>query len=249
MPMAMSNESLGAVILGAGASSRMGKPKLLLPWHDTTVIGQIIRQWRELGARQIAVVGRPNDQELIAQLQRETEDWGRPISAAGQSAPARRGPGGECIRDADTRRQDAVAPTALASAMHYIVNPHPDCGMFSSIQCAANWPDWRPDISVWSIILGDQPHLRLETLHAILAFCHQHPDKICQPDYGGRGRHPVLLPRPAFQELRRSQANTLKEFLKETGYPLIRCPLKDEGLPLDMDTPEDYIRLRNSLNP
>ena len=43
-------ENLGVVILGAGASSRMGRPKLLLPWRDTTVIGQIIRQWRELGA-------------------------------------------------------------------------------------------------------------------------------------------------------------------------------------------------------
>ena len=48
--------AIGVVILGAGASSRMGRPKLLLPWRDTTVIGAILRQWRELGAAQIAVV-------------------------------------------------------------------------------------------------------------------------------------------------------------------------------------------------
>ncbi len=46
----------GVIILGAGASSRMGTPKLLLPWRDTTIIGHLISQWRELGAAQIAVV-------------------------------------------------------------------------------------------------------------------------------------------------------------------------------------------------
>ena len=63
-------ENLGVVILGAGASSRMGRPKLLLPWKDTTVIGHILRQWRELGARQIAVVHRPDDAPLAAELDR-----------------------------------------------------------------------------------------------------------------------------------------------------------------------------------
>jgi len=62
--------SLGVVILGAGASSRMGQPKLLLPWRDTTVIGEIISQWRELGAVQIAVVLRPEDAALSAELGR-----------------------------------------------------------------------------------------------------------------------------------------------------------------------------------
>ena len=49
----------GVVILGAGASSRMGRPKLLLPWGDTSIIGHLIEQWRALAAAQIAVVRRP----------------------------------------------------------------------------------------------------------------------------------------------------------------------------------------------
>ncbi len=60
--------ALGVIILGAGASSRMGRAKLLLPWGDTTIIGQIIRQWRELGIGQITVVLRPNDVPLNAEL-------------------------------------------------------------------------------------------------------------------------------------------------------------------------------------
>jgi len=48
----------------------MGQPKLLLPWRDTTVIGGIFSQWRELGAAQITIVMRPNDAELTAELDR-----------------------------------------------------------------------------------------------------------------------------------------------------------------------------------
>ena len=41
MPPIKDQTVFGVVILGAGASSRMGRPKLLLPWRDTTVIGHL----------------------------------------------------------------------------------------------------------------------------------------------------------------------------------------------------------------
>ncbi|MFO1497616.1 MAG: nucleotidyltransferase family protein [Verrucomicrobiota bacterium] len=47
---------LGVVLLAAGASMRMGKPKLLLPWGETSVLGHLLQQWRRLGPEQIAVV-------------------------------------------------------------------------------------------------------------------------------------------------------------------------------------------------
>jgi len=61
---------VGTLILGAGASSRMGRPKLLLPWRKTTVIGHLLAQWQELGVAQIAVVMRPGDTALTAELDR-----------------------------------------------------------------------------------------------------------------------------------------------------------------------------------
>ena len=33
---------IGAVVLAAGRSSRMGQPKMVLPWGETTVIGQVV---------------------------------------------------------------------------------------------------------------------------------------------------------------------------------------------------------------
>ena len=191
--------SLGVIILGAGASSRMGRPKLLLPWRDTTVIGHIINQWRELGAEQIAVVLRPNDPTLAAELDR------------------------------------------LAFPQYdRIENPQSDRGMFSSILCAAHWGGWRPNIASLAIVLGDQPHLRLETLRALLAFHTEHPGAICQPEFAGHARHPVLLPRGVFSKLNETRAETLKEFLKLNPLPAVQYPVDDAGLSLDLDTPEDY---------
>lgn len=199
MPPKNNQPQLGVIILGAGASSRMGRPKLLLPWGDTTVIGHLLKQWRELGAAQIGIVLRPQDASLAAELDR----LGFP-------------------------RADRLE------------NPQPERGMFSSIQCAASWPGWKDDLNAWAIALGDQPHLRLETLRQLLEFQFANAGTVCQLEFDGHARHPVLLPRKAFQELKVSRAETLKDFLKQTSVRCLRCSANDPGLALDLDTPEDY---------
>lgn len=64
------HEQLGVMILGAGASVRMGTPKLLLPWGDTTVLGHLVQTWRELQVRQIAVIVAMRDSPLDSELDR-----------------------------------------------------------------------------------------------------------------------------------------------------------------------------------
>ena len=64
--------ALGVIILGAGISSRMGCPKLLLPWQGVTVIAHLIGQWQAVAAAQITVVCRPGDDALFAELDRRT---------------------------------------------------------------------------------------------------------------------------------------------------------------------------------
>lgn len=61
---------LGVVILAAGASSRMGRPKLLLPWGTSTVLGHLLAQWRQVGVAQIAVVLAAGDAGLQGELDR-----------------------------------------------------------------------------------------------------------------------------------------------------------------------------------
>jgi molybdenum cofactor cytidylyltransferase len=192
---------LGVVILAAGASSRMGRPKLLLPWEGSTVIGHLLRQWQALIAAQVAVVCATANTALAAELDR----LGFPSG-------------------------------------NRIVNPEPERGMFSSIQCSASWRGWHSGLTHWAITLGDQPQVRLETLKRVMEFAAAHSTSVCQPSHHGRGRHPVILPAHVFSRLKDSRAASLKEFLIEGEAPTARCEVDDPGLDLDLDEPADYER-------
>lgn len=123
-------------------------------------------------------------------------------------------------------------------AENRIPNPAPKRGMFSSIQCAANWGGWISSLTHWAVVLGDQPHLQRATCRQLLEFANKHPDRVCQPICGSQWRHPVVLPKSVFEQLRSSAAETLREFLsdcKRVGFKS-----EDPGLNQDIDTPEDY---------
>ena len=123
-----------------------------------------------------------------------------------------------------------------------ILNPAPDRGMFSSIQCAANWSGWQPALTHWAITLGDQPHVREATLRALVDFAASHANRICQPLRGGRPRHPVMLPASAFRALQRTPFDNLKQFLQPRSAEQAGWESDDPGLDLDIDVPADYER-------
>lgn len=47
---------IAAIVLAAGQSKRMGQPKMLLPWGQTTVLGQVIETLRRAPVQDIVVV-------------------------------------------------------------------------------------------------------------------------------------------------------------------------------------------------
>jgi molybdenum cofactor cytidylyltransferase len=54
------------IIPAAGASVRMGTPKLMLPWRGTTIIDHVLAAWREGGVDRLLVVARTGDRQLVA---------------------------------------------------------------------------------------------------------------------------------------------------------------------------------------
>lgn len=128
-----------------------------------------------------------------------------------------------------------------------IFNPAPDQGMFSSIRCAAAWPGWKSDLTHWTITLGDQPQIADATLKQLLAFAAEHPEKICQPLRNERRKHPVVLPTRFFEELKTTPVNDLKSFLSLHVEHLSGFQSEDTRLDFDMDTPEDYERLKREF--
>lgn len=177
----------------------MNRPKLLLPWGDTSILGWQLRAWRQIGVRQIAVVCAAGDGAVIGELDR-----------------------------------------LGFSGINKIFNPAPQDGMFNSIRCAAQWGGWTGDLTHWSISLGDQPQLRLETRRAVIEWATMHPQRVCQPVRLGHFRHPVVMPKSVFAQLAASPAPNLKSFLAALPEPVTGCPVEDVGLDVDIDTPGDY---------
>lgn len=200
--------AVGALILAAGASRRMGRPKLLLPWGKTSVFERLLQQSETLSAHQVAIVCAVKAQPMMDELNR-----------------------------------------VGFSEANRIFNPTPELGMFSSVQCAANWTGWSPELTHFLIMLGDQPHLLDDTLRTLMEFARRNPDKICQPMRHGHRKHPVILPKRVFLELKNTSAGDLKIVLNEHAKDLSGFECADAGLDFDMDTPEDYERLRDMYGP
>jgi len=60
---------IGAVVLAAGQSRRMGRPKMLLPWRDNrTVIGHVVSTLLEAHIDPVVVVGGANYDQLQSAL-------------------------------------------------------------------------------------------------------------------------------------------------------------------------------------
>jgi CTP:molybdopterin cytidylyltransferase MocA len=66
-----------AIVLAAGASTRMGRPKALLPAGDRTFIRRILDSLREGGIPEAVVVVRPGQDEVIAEV--EASGFGRAV--------------------------------------------------------------------------------------------------------------------------------------------------------------------------
>lgn len=69
---------IAALILAAGQSKRMGKPKMSLRWGKTTVLGQVIATLQTAGVEKIVIVtgsAREQVETLIAQRRKEAPQW------------------------------------------------------------------------------------------------------------------------------------------------------------------------------
>lgn len=83
----------------------MGRPKLCLPWGQTTTLGHILAQWREAGADKIVVVHGPGETPVTLELDR----LGIPTGQRAATLAPERGMMGSVV----TAARLAVQDTAL----------------------------------------------------------------------------------------------------------------------------------------
>jgi len=135
----------------------------------------------------------------------------------------------------------AGLPVALA------INPHPEAGQASSIRVGIGALPAGTEAVL--IALGDQPFLAAEIIPALLAARERTGKAIVAPRYrDGRG-NPVLFSRELFGELLDISGDQGARSVVERDPGRVALVDLDLPMPQDLDTPEDYDRLRTPGNP
>jgi molybdenum cofactor cytidylyltransferase len=116
-------------------------------------------------------------------------------------------------------------------------------GMMGSVVTAATRAAQDPALTHLVIALGDQPHLRPETLRAFLETCSASPGKIVRLVHNGRPGHPLALSTSLLTQLSATSTATLRDFLGQQNIPIMDLTTPDSGVLLDLDTPEDYVKV------
>ena len=180
------------LVLGAGGSKRLGRPKQLLPYGDGTLLGHVTGVARACAFQQTVV-------------------------AIGGSA-------------------DEMLASVDLSGADVVVNDAYGAGCSSSIAAALAVVDPRCDAIV--LMLGDQPGVTVETIAALLAGRGSAPLAVCRYE-DGRG-HPIAFARSVFGALADLHGDKgVWRLLDQRADDVAEVPIAG-GVPLDVDTPEDY---------
>jgi molybdenum cofactor cytidylyltransferase len=135
--------------------------------------------------------------------------------------------------------RSALLPLLSDLPVSVAVNDQPDSQMAESVRAGlAALPG---DITGILVALADHP-LVLPSTYALLRRQHElQPKRIIIPTCRGRGGHPTLFPAPLLAGQEPPQP--LNQIIHQHSGEVVRLPVSDPGVVMDMDCPEDYHRL------
>ena len=196
--------SFAGVILAAGASTRMGRDKALLPWRDGTFLSAAIRALQPV-TELVLIVGGANAASL--------------------------------------------EPIANAYAAFMVVNPEPERGQFSSLQVGLQEVLNRGrDAAI--VTLVDRPAAELETVQQIKKAFLSSEESIWAvvPEYGGKHGHPIVIGREMIEAFLRAPSGSNARDVEHARQEHIRyLPVRDPLVVANVDTPEDFERIRTGI--
>lgn len=196
------NDDVFGLILAAGKSSRMGQPKMNLPWGKTSILGAVVTALCEGGIHTIHIVVNP-------------------------------------LRKPD---QPENLPE---SEIHWIENLDAEVeDMFVSIQTGLRS---LPDRCQFAMICpGDQPTIKETSVKALLDVSDRQKKRLIFPSYHMHRGHPWMVHRDLWKEvLSLEKKDSVRTFIRKFQDEIFYVNI-DADPPGDIDTPEEYQKLRQT---
>ncbi len=119
-------------------------------------------------------------------------------------------------------------------------------GMSSSLKAGVKAAS--PESDAVLVVLADQPLLSEKTLNSMIDSYIRTRSPIVAPKFHGRRGNPILFDRRLFRELQNLRGDRgAKSVVERHPDLLLEVPVEDEGVVLDIDTKEDYNRVKGKL--
>jgi molybdenum cofactor cytidylyltransferase len=137
-------------------------------------------------------------------------------------------------------RSENVCEALADSGVKFVYNAvHEHGEMLSSIHTGIR--ALAQDVAGFVLALGDQPGISQETIRLLVEAWERAPNSIIIPEHQCNRGHPIIIPArciPEIMALGRDQ--TLKSVTHRPGQQIVRIPVDDPAIRMDIDTPEDY---------
>jgi molybdenum cofactor cytidylyltransferase len=187
------------VILSAGESSRMGRPKALLPIEGQNFIERIVGALMQSQADRLVVVLGHNADEM--------------------------------------RRQIEHLPIDI------VINTEYKNGQLSSLQAAIRHIEKENRCDGMLVHLVDHPYIDRRLVDLMIQRFYETKKLIVVPRHQEKRGHPVIFSRALFEELLSAPADQgAKAVVNAHRQETLEIEWQDEGITLDIDTPELYRR-------
>ena len=142
-------------------------------------------------------------------------------------------------------RGDEIRQQLKTAGVSFVANPNPDTPMAASI--ALGVAEVGEQFGAVLITPADQPAIPARTIKLILDEW-EDGATLVQPEYEGRGGHPVLIDRKHFDELLHLDSERgLRGFFERHRPETRRLPVNSPFIARDMDTWEDYVALHQEV--
>jgi molybdenum cofactor cytidylyltransferase len=130
-----------------------------------------------------------------------------------------------------------AAQQARSRGARVVVNPHPEEEMLHSIRMGIE--ELSPGLEAFFVWPADHPAVRVETL--LLLALQANRTLVLLPLHRGRRGHPALVGADLIDSIAAIPADQgLRHLWRSRPEVLGEVPVEDEGVLLDLDTPEDY---------
>ena len=153
---------------------------------------------------------------------------------------------------------DILEPLLKGKNVTVVCNPLYDSGQSSSLK--AGLQSVAENSEAVLFLLGDQPLVTPNIIDLILSAYAASPSPVVLPEFAGKRGNPVLFSRETFPRIHTLNGDCgARPLFNEYAGRILRVPVADPAIQLDIDSEEDYRRLleweqiakepgKNSLN-